>query len=366
MSFRRLKVSERDVLLPFAVMFSCNLLLLILWNILDPLYWDRITVTETETYGTCNASGDSAWKAILIVLGLVNGLALVMANVEAYKARAITTEYGESKYIAIIMASILQVIIVGLPLLFLVDDNPTASYFIRSSIIFVICMSILLMMFVPKIYSWFKKTEARKMTSARNGGLRFQVYDSPELIAERAKKLDEYVAKVTALEKVMIERGYEAKDLFQEVGLTEMTTVAPSRYQSFARLSSESRGDAVSSTNVASDNEQPKRSVHFDKTSETMASSLYVTTTTEEKDEGSGSLRSLNTDNKTAEETVMSDTEAGPDLERNYASPSLPQPDISTEGVAATESPSSLTEGVDVLPEEKEERSQHTEAGPDM
>jgi gamma-aminobutyric acid type B receptor len=117
-AFRRLKVSEKDVLLPFAVMFSTNVLLLLLWTILDPLFWSRITVSETNSYGTCNVSNNNAWKSILIVLGLVNGTALVLANVEAYKARRITTEYGESKHIAMIMASILQVIIVGLAPMF--------------------------------------------------------------------------------------------------------------------------------------------------------------------------------------------------------------------------------------------------------
>jgi hypothetical protein len=314
-------------------MFSCNLLLLILWTVLDPLYWSRVTVSETETYGHCSASDNNAWKSLLIVLGLVNGLALVLANVEAYKARAITTEYGESKYIAMIMASILQVIVVGMPLLFLVDDNPTASYFIRSSIVFVICMSILLMMFVPKIYTWTKKKDARRVGLQRQGGLRFQVYDSPELVAERAAKLDDYMAKVEALEKVMLERGYEAKVLFKEVGLTDMSTVEPSRYQSYANISSASRGDVLSSI-VVEDNEQPI--VHSEKTEKLSEnSSLFMTP--EEKDEGP-----LHVDKKITEETVMSDileeekeersqhTEAGPDLESNHSSPSLPQAVISS------------------------------------
>lgn len=259
MKFRRLKVSEKDVLLPFVVIFSCNLLLLIIWTAVEPLYWDRISVSNTESYGTCSASSSSnAWKGILIVLGIVNGAALILANIEAYKARRITTEYGESKHIAMIMGSILQVIIVGLPLLFLVDDNPTASYFIRSSIVFVICMSILLLIFVPKVQTWLKKQDARKNTASRKSGLRYQIYDDPTLVAERAAKLDDYRLKVVALEELMMERGYEAKELFDKVGLgnssAEVAGATGSRYQAFPNTSTSSR---VGATSSILDYEQP-------------------------------------------------------------------------------------------------------------
>ena len=347
MHFRRLKVSEKDVLLPFAVMFSTNVLLLLLWTILDPLFWSRITVSETETYGTCNVSKNHVWKSILIVLGLVNGTALVLANVEAYKARRITTEYGESKHIAMIMASILQVIVVGLPLMFLVDDNSAASYFIRSSVIFVICMSTLTLIFVPKIITWWNKKDARKIAATVATGLRFQIYDSPELVAERAAKLDEYRRKVLALEELMKERGYEVSALFKEVGLSDISTVEASRCQPYGKAST-SRENALSS--AVSDHEQPIVTFEKKTTSGTVVSSAVLTVEGEE--------RSPNLDNKTVAETVVSEflteveegspqliglesPEAEPDLENNSASPSLLHLALSAED-AVEESPSSL------------------------
>lgn len=346
MKFRRLKVSERDVLLPFAVMFSSNLLLLLLWTVLDPLTWDRISITETESYGTCVTSDNGAWKAILIVLGIVNGTALVLANVEAYKARQITTEYGESKHIAMIMGSILQVIIVGLPLMFLVDDNPAASYFIKSSIVFVICMSTLTLIFVPKIITWFKKKDARKLAATMTAGLRFQIYDSPELVAQRAAKLDEYTLKVLALEALMKERGYEASALFKEVGLSDVSTVEASKYQPYAK-SSISRDIALSS--AVSDYEQPI--VHFEKKT-APETAVYSAFPTLEGDE-----RSPNLDKKSIISEFLTDTEEGspqhiglespeaePDLENNSMSPFLPNLMLSAEEDAIEESPPSLIE----------------------
>jgi hypothetical protein len=298
-------------------MFSSNLLLLVLWTVLDPLFWSRVTVSETETYGTCNVSENNAWKSILIVLGLVNGTALILANVEAYKARQLTTEYGESKYIAMIMASILQVIIVGLPLMFLVDDNPAASYFIRSSIIFVICMSTLTLIFVPKIITCWKKKDARKLAVTITPGLRFQIYDSPELVAERAAKLDEYRLKVLALEELMKDRGYEASALFAEVGLSDISTVEASRWKA-----SISRGNARSEKKTAS---------------ETVVSTASLTV--------EGEVRSPNLDNATAAETMgpqligLESPETDPDLENNSASPSLPHLMLSAEEAAVEGSP---------------------------
>jgi hypothetical protein len=271
-----------------------------------------------------------------------------LANVEAYKGRQITTEYGESKYIAMIMASILQIVIVGLPLMFLIDGNPAASYFIESSIIFVICMSTLTLIFIPKIITWWNKKDARKKSAAVVTGLRFQIYDSPELIAERAAKLEEYGLKVVALEQLMKERGYETTSLFKEVGLSNISSVEASRYQPYT-TTSVSRENALSS--VVSDYERAILTSEK-ASSESAVASTFLTL------EGGEKLPNRN--NKTAAQTVISElpteVEEGspqliglespevlePDLEKNSASQSLPHLGISDEEATVEESPSSL------------------------
>jgi hypothetical protein len=49
------------------------------------------------------------------------------------------------------MISMLQVLLLGLPLAILVTDNPNARLFTYSGIIFLISMSLLLLIFVPKV-----------------------------------------------------------------------------------------------------------------------------------------------------------------------------------------------------------------------
>lgn len=46
----------------------------------------------------------------------------------------------------------LQVLLVGLPLLFIVQDNPSAQFFMQAAIIFVISMAVSLLIFVPKMH----------------------------------------------------------------------------------------------------------------------------------------------------------------------------------------------------------------------
>jgi len=124
-TFRHVKVSERDVMTPFALMFTANLILLVAWTVADPLFWRRNSISSTKLYGACSVDPDSAaWKIILTMLAVLNGASLIGANVKAWKARKIDTEYGESSYIGLIMASILQVVLVGVPLIFLVTDIP--------------------------------------------------------------------------------------------------------------------------------------------------------------------------------------------------------------------------------------------------
>jgi len=61
----------------------------------------------------------------------------------------------------------LQVVIVGIPVLFLVSGNPTASFFLQSAMIFVLCMSMLSLIFVPKIII-LKNRNGGKLWHARS------------------------------------------------------------------------------------------------------------------------------------------------------------------------------------------------------
>jgi gamma-aminobutyric acid type B receptor len=164
--FRKVKITERDVMLPFMVLLSLNMIFLLVWTLVDPVVWKRESLCgsgDLSSYGHCTL-GSGTSVAMFVCVVVLNACALLLANYQAYKARLVSTEYGESQYVAIIMMSILQIVIVGVPLMFLLVENPSASYFVRVGVIFVICMSTLLLLFVPKMLSnkKHKKEQVRK------------------------------------------------------------------------------------------------------------------------------------------------------------------------------------------------------------
>jgi 7 transmembrane sweet-taste receptor of 3 GCPR len=181
--FRRVTVTAKDVLHYFAILLACNLVLLLVWTFVTPMQWTRIQTSRTESYGKCVATGDRvAWLTIISLVTAVNGIALIMANVQAFRARRISTEYGESRFIAMAMVSILQVVVVGIPILFLVDSNPMARYFMQCTIAFVTCMSILLWMYVPKMKAWwFQRHERATPTSTPGLAFRLRPFSTVSL-----------------------------------------------------------------------------------------------------------------------------------------------------------------------------------------
>ena len=157
-SCRRQTVAVRDVLTPLVVLLSINLILLICWTALAPLRFVRNDHHGTDlwyrvisTYGSCVAHEHISSVPFVALLTIVNLGALVILNVQAYKTRSINTEYSESKYIVIVVASMAQAGFIGIPLLFLVGEEPQATFVVRVLLIFVTCSAILCLIFIPKI-----------------------------------------------------------------------------------------------------------------------------------------------------------------------------------------------------------------------
>ncbi|CAB9513891.1 Gamma-aminobutyric acid (GABA) B receptor (Partial), partial [Seminavis robusta] len=167
-SFRRMKVTERDVLLPFAVLFSLNTALLIAWNIVDPLRSERLAVEgeEWKSYAACRSDG--VGYVLMYTIGAVNVAALLMACYQAYQARNISVEFAESRSVGLAVGCWLQVLLVGFPALYLVDpDDIVASYFLQVGLIVVLAMSMMLIIFGPLVMMVF---QYKRNPGSLNGG----------------------------------------------------------------------------------------------------------------------------------------------------------------------------------------------------
>jgi len=149
-------IKPKDVILPFVILFALNVTLLSLWTAIAPWKWQRKNGAgrdqfgrETDTYGTCESVNHSLTRLFGFLLGAVNVIPLVLANYQSYRCWNLPTEYNESRYLAISMASLLEASLIGLPFI-LIAVNPTAVFLSRATILSVACMALLLPMFVPK------------------------------------------------------------------------------------------------------------------------------------------------------------------------------------------------------------------------
>lgn len=151
-SFRRIKVNVSEVMTPLIVVMFLNWAVLVTWTAISPLQWNREPTSfdafdrEVSSRGYCTSDHFLLFVIILLVIDLG---ALSVAAYQSYLARKISTQFAESEYIA--QNCMLLVSFVGIPTMIIVSDEPRAYYFVMASIIFVLCASVLLFIFVPKI-----------------------------------------------------------------------------------------------------------------------------------------------------------------------------------------------------------------------
>jgi len=124
--FRRVTVRVKDVLYPFFGLLMANIIILTCWTTINPLVFRRQQVAALTSIGRCVSSLDAKGKAIPYIasLGTVNCGTLILANWMAYRSRKVRLDFGESRYIAFIMFSILQAFLIGIPLLLAVLQDP--------------------------------------------------------------------------------------------------------------------------------------------------------------------------------------------------------------------------------------------------
>lgn len=175
--FHRIVVSPRDVLSPVLLCVAGNLLIVAIWQAVDPLQFERLDYVHgpvdrfaryTESIGECTTE-EGTYKVFVGVLLSLNGCMIIAANVMAYRARHIKMEFSESSYIAIAMFIILQVLILALPV-FIFDTGQNVARVATQVLVLVVASSILSLVFIPKIAFWFryKKLEIEREERRKN------------------------------------------------------------------------------------------------------------------------------------------------------------------------------------------------------
>jgi len=150
-------IKPKHVIKPFIVLMGLNVILLALWTALAPLKWQRVAAgvgqdefgRVTETYGICKSYNETLAKVFGSLLGVVNIVPIVLANYQSYKSRNLPSEFNESRYLAMSMASLLESFLIGLPIV-LITVQPAAIFITRAVVLCLVCLAILVPMFVPK------------------------------------------------------------------------------------------------------------------------------------------------------------------------------------------------------------------------
>lgn len=217
-----MKITAVDVMKPMLALLVMNILVLSIWTAVDPLQV-KIEVVETdaflrniETYGVCSSDSSAIFISCLAVINLGS---LLFSVFEAYRARHISTDFQESSYIFIAMALIFVVALLGIPVIVISRDNVAVSYFVTASLIFIICSTILLLIFAPKVNALRennrRSTIAYTRSSATANTNLTTRYASSDLTA------DEEGIQITNLEQAKAELEQENRRLLQEVNRLE-------------------------------------------------------------------------------------------------------------------------------------------------
>jgi len=153
--FQRVTLKIKDVMIPMVALLTANAAALTWWTFTDPLKYRRADLPGTDawnrvigTWGGCMSEDALPYALVLIFL---NVGVMILASWQAYRARNIESEFAESKYVGMALISMLQVSLIGMPLLVLVRDDPKAWYWTMSLMVFIICMVVLLFIFIPKM-----------------------------------------------------------------------------------------------------------------------------------------------------------------------------------------------------------------------
>lgn len=172
-NMRRITLSAHDVMAPLVGLLVINVAVLTVWSVISPLQWTReVANTDkfdrtTESRGYCTSD---QFLPFVVLLAVVNMAALIFASYQSYLARGIATEFAESDHVARAIASMLLVSFVGIPTTVLVSDEPKARFFVTASIIFVICIAVLIFIIVPKVrgslQNSFSKDAIKQSTAA--------------------------------------------------------------------------------------------------------------------------------------------------------------------------------------------------------
>jgi hypothetical protein len=152
---RSAPVTWQETLFLTGMVLLLDVVVLAIWTLVDPLTWIRIVLLtdkfgySLESYGIC----DGSWITFGSIIASYHVLLLGIASYMCYVARDIPGEFSESKYIAMAMISNFQIMLIGIPVLILIGSDPSTSYFVRSTMVWINDFMVVVLIFGNLIHA---------------------------------------------------------------------------------------------------------------------------------------------------------------------------------------------------------------------
>jgi hypothetical protein len=153
---RRVRVTVRETVSVVAGVLLVDVIILTVWTVVDPLHWERTTLTADKYGVSLTSEGhctSKSWAAFALAIGIFHFALLCIACVMCYLSRDIPTRFSEGSYVSIAMVSNFQIFVVGIPLLIILGTDPVSSYFVRVVIVWMNDLAVLGLIFGNLMYS---------------------------------------------------------------------------------------------------------------------------------------------------------------------------------------------------------------------
>lgn len=158
--------------------------------------------------------------AILLVF---NYTILIVALVQSYECRRITTEYTESVWVSIAIATFAQVWVIGLPVVVLMGDNPKSYFIVRSCMVLFTACSVLILIFVPKMSYLYEAQREAKQTGSTGkrrkdpkGTIGIRIVQSVYLDSDEIDELQDSVDRAEQRNKKLLDTRERLKETLDE------------------------------------------------------------------------------------------------------------------------------------------------------
>jgi ABC-type multidrug transport system permease subunit len=155
MQMRRKSVGIQQVLLPFACTIAGSVLVLIVWQVLDPLVWIRVEISHDplETFGQC--ANSNGILPFVLPLAILIAFTIFMTCAISWKMKNVQSDLSEAKWVFFGVFVHLQVWGIGIPMLVITSQvSSMAQLIMMVGLTVVFSTSLTGLVIWPKIYQW--------------------------------------------------------------------------------------------------------------------------------------------------------------------------------------------------------------------